>query len=60
VKRKDGAFATGVLHLWHAAADRGRLAANERRLSDIISSDTIRAQRGLSALQNAAAAAKAG
>ena len=60
IKRKDGAFATGVLHLWHAAADRDRLAANERKLSDIISSDTIRAQRGLSALQNAAAAAKAG
>jgi glycosyltransferase involved in cell wall biosynthesis len=56
VKRKDGAFATGVLHLWHAEADRGRLAVNERRLSDIIASDDIRAQRGLSALQPVAAA----
>ncbi len=57
VKRKDGAFATGVLHLWHAQADRARLQENERRLSDIISSDTVRAQRGLSALKPAAAAA---
>jgi glycosyltransferase involved in cell wall biosynthesis len=56
VKRKDGAFAIGVLHLWHAEADRGRLAVNERRLSDIIASDDVRAQRGLSALQPAAAA----
>ena len=57
VKRKDGAFATGVLHLWHAPADRARLPTNERKLSDIIASDEIRAQRGLSALQAAAAAA---
>jgi glycosyltransferase involved in cell wall biosynthesis len=60
VRRKDGVFATAVLHLWHTQADRARLAENERRLSDIISSDTIRAQRGLSALQPAAAAMKAG
>ena len=57
VKRKDGVFATGVLHLWHADADRARLPENERKLSDIISSDTIRAQRGLSSLKPAAAAA---
>jgi glycosyltransferase involved in cell wall biosynthesis len=61
VKRKDGAFATGVLHLWHAQADRARLPENERKLSDIIASDEIRAQRGLSSLQDpAAAAASAG
>ena len=53
VRRKDGAFATGVLHLWHAAADRSRLAANERKLSDIIASDNIRARRGLSAIRSA-------
>ena len=53
VRRKDGVFATGVLHLWHPEADRGRLAANERKLSDIIASDEIRAQRGLSALAGA-------
>jgi glycosyltransferase involved in cell wall biosynthesis len=53
VRRKDGVFATGVLHLWHAEADRARLAENERKLSDIIASDNIRAQRGLSALRAA-------
>lgn len=57
VKRKDGVFATGVLHLWHKQEDRARLPHNERKLSDIIASDTIRAQRGLSSLQPAAAAA---
>jgi glycosyltransferase involved in cell wall biosynthesis len=57
VKRKDGVFATGVLHLWHKQEDRARLSHNERKLSDIIASDTIRAQRGLSSLQPAAAAA---
>ncbi len=55
VRRKDGVFATGVLHLWHAEADRHRLPQNERRLSDMIASDEIRAQRGLSSLQPTAA-----
>jgi glycosyltransferase involved in cell wall biosynthesis len=54
VRRKDGVFATGVLHLWHRPEDRGRLAENERRLSDIVSADRIRAQRGLSSIQSAA------
>ena len=35
VRRKDGAFATGVLHLWHPDADRSRLAENERLLADV-------------------------
>ena len=51
VRRKDGVFATGVLHLWHPHEDRDRLAENERRLSDIMSADRIRAQRGLSSIQ---------
>jgi glycosyltransferase involved in cell wall biosynthesis len=51
VRRKDGVFATAVLHLWHAEADRSSLAANERKLSDIIASDRVRAQRGLSAIE---------
>ena len=55
VRRKDGVFATGVLHLWHPEAERDRLAENERKLSDIIASDEIRAQRGLSAMRAAAA-----
>ncbi len=32
VKRKDGRFATGVLHLWHAPNDRTFEAINLRRL----------------------------
>jgi glycosyltransferase involved in cell wall biosynthesis len=56
VRRKDGVFATGVLHLWHPEAERDRLAENERKLSDIIASDEIRAHRGLSAIKAAAAA----
>ena len=28
VRRKDGRFATGVIHLWHPEADRAQLAAN--------------------------------
>jgi glycosyltransferase involved in cell wall biosynthesis len=51
VRRKDGVFATGVLHLWHQHEDRSRLAENERRLSGIMSADRIRAQRGLSSIQ---------
>lgn len=50
VRRKDGTFATGVIHLWHKEADRARLSANEQKLSDIITSDDVRAKRGLSAL----------
>ena len=32
VLRKDGRFATAVLHLWHPEADRSRLAENEQQL----------------------------
>jgi glycosyltransferase involved in cell wall biosynthesis len=55
VRRKDGVFATGVLHLWHAEADRSRLAENERKLGEIIASRGVRAQRGLAALRAEAA-----
>ncbi len=54
VRRKDGVFATGVLHLWHAEADRSKLADNERKLGEIAASDRVRARRGLSALRAAA------
>jgi glycosyltransferase involved in cell wall biosynthesis len=57
LRRKDGVFATGVLHLWHADADRASLTDNERRLSDILASDRVRAQRGLSSMRAATAAA---
>lgn len=56
IGRKDGVFATGVLHLWHAEADRSRLAENERKLVDIIAGRGIRARRGLSALRAEATA----
>ena len=49
VRRKDGIFATGVLHLWHPEADRARLAENQHRLDQVIAGDRIRAERGLSA-----------
>ena len=51
VRRRDGRMATGVLHLWHAEADRSRLPDNERRLDAILTSNRIRAERGLTALR---------
>jgi glycosyltransferase involved in cell wall biosynthesis len=48
IKRKDGRFATGVLHLWHPEADRTRLPQNEARLGDVLGSDHVRAECGLS------------
>lgn len=51
VRRKDGAFATGVLHLWHPEADRAALPQNDHRLEQVLHSDRIRAQCGLSALR---------
>jgi glycosyltransferase involved in cell wall biosynthesis len=50
VLRKDGRFATGVLHLWHPAADRAQLAANRARLDEVVTSDRVGALRGLSSL----------
>ncbi len=56
VRRKDGTFATGVIHLWHAEADRSQLVENEAKLGDVIAGDRIRARRGLSTLQDASIA----
>jgi glycosyltransferase involved in cell wall biosynthesis len=50
LRRKDGIFATGVLHLWHPAAERTQLPDNERRLDAVIAGDRARAERGMSAL----------
>ena len=55
VRRKDGAFATGVIHLWHAEADRSQLNDNERKLAGIAGSNRVAAQRGLSSLTPAGA-----
>ena len=52
VKRKDGRFATGVLHLWHPEADRAQLPANNARLDELLNGGRIRALRGLSALES--------
>jgi glycosyltransferase involved in cell wall biosynthesis len=57
VGRKDGRFATGVLHLWHPMADRSALPRNESRLGEIVHSDRVRAGCGMSQLGSAAAAA---
>jgi glycosyltransferase involved in cell wall biosynthesis len=50
IRRKDGNFATGVLHLWHPENDRSLLADNQRRLDVIAAADRVRAIVGLSAL----------
>ena len=52
VRRKDGAFATGVIYLWHAEADRSQLVENEVKLGEVITGDRVRARQGLSALQD--------
>ena len=52
VRRKDGRFATGVLHLWHAQNDRSQLPANRSKLDEVISGTRVRALRGLSLLGN--------
>jgi glycosyltransferase involved in cell wall biosynthesis len=55
VDRKDGTFATGVIHLWHPEADRSQLVENEGKLGEVIAGGRVRAQRGLSALQDVSA-----
>jgi glycosyltransferase involved in cell wall biosynthesis len=49
IKRKDGRFATGVLHLWHPESDRSGLRENERRLEEVLAGSRVRAIQGLSA-----------
>jgi GT2 family glycosyltransferase len=47
VRRKEGAFATGVLHLWHRENDRARESENWQRLQRRIAAGTVRAELGL-------------
>jgi glycosyltransferase involved in cell wall biosynthesis len=54
LRRKDGRFATGVIHLWHPQADRAQLADNDARLDAVLAGDRARAQRGLSVLRDTA------
>jgi glycosyltransferase involved in cell wall biosynthesis len=60
VRRKDGNFATGVLHLWHPENDRSSLPANQRRLDAIERADRVQAIAGLSTLAGSTNAADAG
>lgn len=57
VRRKDGMFMTGVLHLWHEEADRVFLRENERKLSEVLASSRIRARCGLAELDEDSTAA---
>jgi glycosyltransferase involved in cell wall biosynthesis len=50
VRRKDGRFATGVLHLWHPQNDRSQFATNRTRLDEVLRGRRVRALRGLSLL----------
>lgn len=47
VRRKEGAFATGVLHLWHREHDRRFEARNRALLQQRIASRDVRASLGL-------------
>lgn len=49
IRRKDGRYATSVLHLWHREADRSALKENERQLDEVLRSMRITARRGLAA-----------
>ena len=49
VRRKYGAFATEVLHLWHPAAQRDRAQGNQRIVLERAADRTIRAKVGLDA-----------
>jgi glycosyltransferase involved in cell wall biosynthesis len=49
--RKEGRFATGVLHLWHAEHDRSHFSANDARLQELLHGNRTLARTGLSALR---------
>jgi len=57
VRRKEGAFATGMLHLWHRENDRRFEARNLERLHARLASGMVRAELGLDRYAAAAAAA---
>jgi glycosyltransferase involved in cell wall biosynthesis len=47
VMRKDGAYATEVLHLWHRAAPRDRASSNQRVVEQRLADKTSQATQGL-------------
>ncbi|QEI07452.1 glycosyltransferase [Pigmentiphaga aceris] len=59
VQRKEGRFATGVFHLWHAENDRSRLTENVARLEALIDSKRRMAERGISGVQTGVSAGHA-
>lgn len=56
VGRKEGAYATGILHLWHRENDRRAEGDNWNRLQQRIRDRAVVAERGLSQYVDAAAA----
>jgi glycosyltransferase involved in cell wall biosynthesis len=57
VRRKDGRFATAVLHLWHPENDRSRLPINNDLLDGVMHSNRIKATAGLTALRSSSSPA---
>ena len=47
VFRKDGRYATGVIHLWHAMNDRAPLPENNERLRRVVAEKLVLPQVGL-------------
>jgi glycosyltransferase involved in cell wall biosynthesis len=47
IKRKDGALATEVLHLWHKEARRDRESINRQRVAERLRDGTVRAEQGI-------------
>ena len=45
--RKDGRWATDVMHLWHQESDRGREKHNRKLLESVVRSGATRAVKGL-------------
>lgn len=59
VRRKDGRFATGVLHLWHPPEDRSAMPQNQLRLDEIAHGERVRALKGLTSVRSAEEAPQA-
>ncbi len=51
VRRKDGEFATGVLHLWHPVASRAHLSDNDRMLDETAAGNRVQAHAGAMSLR---------
>ena len=58
VRRKDGRFATAVLHLWHPETARSSLPQNDERLMTLQKSARVQAVRGLAQLNAQAVVAR--